>query len=334
MQSGARPFAASSSCSGAARQQLPPPQRRQRRLAACCLPPSASEPCGASQEQPALILPRRGLLTVLAAALGGAALPWPASASKLPAAVDRAWEGLGGGPADLVFPDQFLGVWDVESVLRQVELPLGPELVPDMRVVQRARQEDLDTIVRYQVAFLRNARGEVVPDRAFNTASLMNTYLGMPAADVRRRIEWNENDPNLLQMGLPGGMQVSTRVTRRSEEWQGDDRLSTSEYFQQLIASPSSPQPKVKASQCFTKYHWRPEAEAAAAGGGGVQVVATQVVSDYLTAFDDPALMMQAGGKPVVVYTYSMAFRRPAAAAGEADAAAERAAAALEGVPQ
>lgn len=129
--------------------------------------------------------------------------------------------------------------------------------------------------------------------------------------------------------------------------------------------------PQVKASQCFTKYHWRPEAEAAAAAGGGVQVVATQVgaaawlppcftlpgcccriaaevafllpalmldappaaidaaaltwrpsrpaplspaflpcaplpqvVSDYLTAFDDPALMMQAGGKPVVVYTY------------------------------
>lgn len=29
-----------------------------------------------------------------------------------------------------------------------------------------------------------------------------------------------------------------------------------------------------------------------------------QVVSDYLTAYDDPAMMMQAGGKPVVVYTY------------------------------
>lgn len=36
----------------------------------------------------------------------------------------------------------------------------------------------------------------------------MQTYLGMPATDVRRRIAWNENDPNLLEMGLPGGMQV------------------------------------------------------------------------------------------------------------------------------
>lgn len=40
-------------------------------------------------------------------------------------------------------------------------------------------------------------------------------------------------------------MQISTRVTRRSEEWQGDDRLSTSEFFQQLITTQQSPEPKV-----------------------------------------------------------------------------------------
>lgn len=58
----------------------------------------------------------------------------------------------------------------------------------------------------------------------------------------------------------------------------------------------------------------------------------TQVVSDYLTASDGAALMMQAGNKPVVVYTYRMAFRRPQTAA--AASAQEAAAAALEGVPQ
>lgn len=41
-----------------------------------------------------------------AAAVGSAA-PLPAGASKLPESVDRAWEGLGGGPADLVFPGVF-----------------------------------------------------------------------------------------------------------------------------------------------------------------------------------------------------------------------------------
>lgn len=47
-----------------------------------------------------------------------------------------------------------------------------------------------------------------------------------------------------------------------------------------------------------------------------------QVVSDYLTSFDDPAMMMQAKGKPVVVYTYRMAFRRQQAGAEAVAAAA------------
>ena len=51
-------------------------------------------------------------------------------------------------------------------------------------------------------------------------------------------------------------------------------------------------------------------------------------MSDYLTAYDDPARMMAAAGKPVVSYTYRLSFRRPAA--GDA---AEAAATALEGVP-
>lgn len=37
-------------------------------------------------------------------------------------------------------------------------------------------------------------------------------------------------------------------------------------------------------------------------------IVATQVVSDYLTAYDDAGLLVAARGKPVVVYTYKMAF--------------------------
>ncbi len=57
-----------------------------------------------------------------------------AQASKLPAAFDRAWEQLGGGPADLVFPEPWLGVWQVQSTLTNVQLPLGADFVPDPRV--------------------------------------------------------------------------------------------------------------------------------------------------------------------------------------------------------
>ena len=42
---------------------------------------------------------------------------------------------MGGGPSDLTFPAQpFLGRWDVTSTLIKVDLPLGPDYVPDMQV--------------------------------------------------------------------------------------------------------------------------------------------------------------------------------------------------------
>lgn len=65
---------------------------------------------------------------------------------------------------------------------------------------------------------------------------------------------------------------------------------------------------QVKASQCFTKYKWRTQTEAAKSGGP--EIVATQVVSDYLTPYDGEAMMLRANSKPVVVYTYNMSFRR------------------------
>ena len=59
----------------------------------------------------------------------------PSQASALPPAFDQVWESMGGGPSDLTFPaDPFLGRWDVTSTLIKVELPLGPDFVPDMQV--------------------------------------------------------------------------------------------------------------------------------------------------------------------------------------------------------
>lgn len=59
-------------------------------------------------------------------------------ASKLPPALDRAWEAVGGGPSDLYFPEEFLGIWSVESTLASVQLPLGPDFVPDPKVTALA----------------------------------------------------------------------------------------------------------------------------------------------------------------------------------------------------
>jgi hypothetical protein len=55
-------------------------------------------------------------------------------AAALPSVLDKAWVTMGGGPADLFFPDEFLGEWEVASTLVKVDLPCGPEFVPDLRV--------------------------------------------------------------------------------------------------------------------------------------------------------------------------------------------------------
>ena len=92
---------------------------------------------------------------------------------------------------------------------------------------------------------------------------------------------------SVLPLGLigchvsAGGLDVTTRVVRRSEQRMDDNRLDTSEYFRytivlatlsmqhplptahltpevsmrrQIYEVPGRPEPKVKASQCFTKY--------------------------------------------------------------------------------
>ncbi|MEW5319254.1 MAG: hypothetical protein WDW38_010417 [Sanguina aurantia] len=159
--------------------------------------------------------------------------PSPACASRLPAFADRAWEALGGGPADLFFPDSFLGVWDVASTLVKVETPLGLQALPDKRVIERAQKEDLNQTLKYQVQFVRNRSGRVVYDRAFNTAALVSTYYD-GTIDFSRRITWDVNDPNVLVLEMPrGNLQARTRITRRSQEEPTVGRIETSEFVEQ-----------------------------------------------------------------------------------------------------
>ena len=48
-----------------------------------------------------------------------------------------------------------------------------------------------------------------IMDRRYNPASLMETYLGVPAARVAQGISWDPADPNQLHMDLPEGTQAS-----------------------------------------------------------------------------------------------------------------------------
>jgi hypothetical protein len=187
-----------------------------------------------------------------------------------------------------------------------IDLPMGELYVPDMRLIQRARSQDLNQTQTYKVSFVRNSIGRVVLDRRRNTAEMLALYYGSKSLDsLQNRISWDVDDPNELVLRLPAGGEVETRVTRRLQEAPEPRRIETSEFVRQTFATEDGGGARVKASQCFTKYKWRTAGEAQ---GGGPRIVATQVVSDYLTSFDNSEKFMQSMGKPVVVYTYKMAF--------------------------
>ena len=292
-------------------------------------------------------LKRRDSLFLLASLLSPplfALFPSPAKASKLGSVVDTLWANTTGAPADLYYPPTFEGLWDCRSELVKVETPLGLEMLDDTKKqqVDRARREDLGKGLIYQISFTKNEQGLIIADRAFNTASLLSLYMlpmnksspsdpssssSSPSivdmerersrliAELRGRIEWNASDPNDLRINLGGGKRVFTRVTKRSNQPIPDsNRLECSEYFEQVFDSNSETGPRVTASRCFTKYKWRTQAQAQAQAQDPMalpEIVATQVVSDYLTPFDGNEMAAaRTMGQAVSIYTYRMSFFR------------------------
>ncbi len=75
------------------------------------------------------------------------------------------------------------------------------------QVVDRAKREDLNNVLKYSVSFIRNKRGEVITDRRFNTASLLEVYMGRDAAGPDA-VAWSPDDPNILTMSLPGATET------------------------------------------------------------------------------------------------------------------------------
>ena len=56
------------------------------------------------------------------------------------------------------------------------------------------------TPLSQKVAFVRNAAGKVIFDRRFNVAAMMAQYYPGSNIDFAGRIQWDPNDPNILQV--------------------------------------------------------------------------------------------------------------------------------------
>lgn len=97
----------------------------------------------------------------------------------------------------------------VQSTLVNVELPMGEGAVPDMATVDRAVARDLNHTLSYHATFVRNGTGKVVMDRRRNTADLLRVYypeLSLPV--LGDMVTWDVDNPNDLQLMLPGGGEV------------------------------------------------------------------------------------------------------------------------------
>ena len=114
--------------------------------------------------------------------------------------------------------------------------------------------------------------------------------------------------------GGGGGVQIVATQVRSSGLWASADGC---------LCAVTRPQSRLRCCGCSQVYRHRPRLPPSPVPDHRIPpntpthptLASAQVVSDYLTAFDDPAAMMEAQGRPVVVYTYRMAFRRSQAAA-------------------
>ncbi|QDZ26064.1 hypothetical protein HOP50_20g86150 [Chloropicon primus] len=221
-----------------------------------------------------------------------------------PELISDAWEKLGGGQADIFYPDLFEGCWQVASTL--VDVQQKGEYDADQ--VQQAIENELNKTLRYEQCFVRNGRGLVVADRGLNTKKITEAILGA-RDDIR--YNWNVDDPNVLRIDLKG-LKIFTRVTRRFSSAGSDvaspslRTLETSELFEQVFDNGLG-NPRVKASRLITKWKWRTLDETPE---GQPRILANQVLSNYATPLDSNTadLSFTNLSEPASIYKYKMAF--------------------------
>ena len=268
--------------------------QRPRSLGVATIAPTSSD---SGDARAAASADRRSCLLGLTAALVANALAIPADAaaqtrtrSSVPSTSSIDYK-----PRDLVFSEIFEGTWTVTSTLTKIDLPFGPEAVPDMRQVRRAEQEDLNVRRESTMRFIR--RGDaIVMDRKYNTAALISDYMpGMSVEAAMDRIQWSADKVDHMTVNI-GSTLITSDITRRMQESTAPDALTTSEFYQQFIDDAS--RPKLKASRASTKWRWR-EVD------GNRQIIATQTVADFADPADGTA-PLQSIGSPIVIYHYRL----------------------------
>jgi len=117
---------------------------------------------------------------------------------------------------DLVYPDWFAGLWQVES--------------SDLDATD-------DAPLRHQARFQPDRRGRLVGDRRFNATAIGRALLG----DQLLRVEADPDSANRQIAWLKGDLQLETTVTGRRQETPDQETFLADELVLQILHGPGPP---------------------------------------------------------------------------------------------
>ena len=117
---------------------------------------------------------------------------------------------------DLIYPDWFEGLWQVESI--DLDAPGDPPLL-------------------HQARFETDRRGRLVGDRSFNATAIGRALLG----DQLLRVEDDPDSANRQIARLKGDLYLETTVTGRRQESPTADTFLADELVLQILHTPGAP---------------------------------------------------------------------------------------------
>ena len=117
---------------------------------------------------------------------------------------------------DLIYPDWFEGLWQVESI--DLDAPDDPPLL-------------------HQARFQTDRRSRLIGDRSFNAISIGRALLG----DQLLGVEEDPDSANRQIARLKGDLYLETTVTGRRQESPTEDTFLADELVLQILHTPGAP---------------------------------------------------------------------------------------------
>jgi len=182
-------------------------------------------------EENATLSNRRVVMGVLASSISCLGPPLEAKASPLVLRSSAA-NMPGYGPPDVLFPNRWVGSWNVN---REIVAEEGSEPIR----------------VQYNMRFISSdlVPDSVIADRGSNQVSLEESLSKVRSV---RSCKWEADNPNVLRLEYTSGERKEVKVTKRSTETT-DDTVSSSE-FQRVTQDDGRGIPTVTARRVLTKW--------------------------------------------------------------------------------